>query len=110
MDFDTHIVQPHKWALTRQYLSLRFPIKQDPNIETSYKFEIPLVARLAIILSNKQITKVLIRLRECAGWSAPLMFANTEDRFSWLIRLRHVLLGVTIPSICEPVNEIVLHF
>ena len=29
-----------------------------------------------MILSNKQITKALIRLRKCAGWSAPLLFAN----------------------------------
>ena len=29
-----------------------------------------------MILSNKRITKVLIRLRICAGWSAALMFAN----------------------------------
>ena len=27
-------------------------------------------------LSNNQITKALIRLRGCAGWSAPLLFAN----------------------------------
>ena len=25
---------------------------------------------------------MLIRLRGCTGWSAPLLFANTEDRFS----------------------------
>ena len=24
----------------------------------------------------------LIRLRGCAGWSAPVLFANPEDRFS----------------------------
>ena len=30
---------------------------------------------------TKQITKVLIRLRICAGWSALLFFANPEDRF-----------------------------
>ena len=35
-----------------------------------------------MILSNKQIIKALIRLCRCAGWSAPLLFANTEDRFS----------------------------
>ena len=29
-----------------------------------------------MILSSKQITKALISLRECAGWSAPLLFAN----------------------------------
>ena len=29
-----------------------------------------------MILSKKRITKALIRLRGCAGWSAPLLFAN----------------------------------
>ena len=29
-------------------------------------------------LSNKQIIMVLIRLRGCAGWSAPLLFANPQ--------------------------------
>ena len=35
-----------------------------------------------MILSNKRMTKVLIRLHECAGWSVSLLFANTEDGFS----------------------------
>ena len=35
-----------------------------------------------MILFNKQIKKVLIRLCGCPGWSAPLLFTNTEDRFS----------------------------
>ena len=29
-----------------------------------------------MILSNKRITKALIRLRGWAGWSAPVLFAN----------------------------------
>ena len=39
--------------------------------------EISLVACLDMILSNKQITKALMGLRRCAGWSAPLVFAKT---------------------------------
>ena len=35
-----------------------------------------------MILSKKRITKVLISLGLCAGWSAPLLFAHPEDRFS----------------------------
>ena len=35
-----------------------------------------------MMLSNKRITKALIRLRGCAGWYAPLLFAYPEDRFS----------------------------
>ena len=33
-----------------------------------------------MILSNKGITKALIRIP--AGWSVPLLFTNPEDRFS----------------------------
>ena len=44
--------------------------------ETSYKIKISLVASLDMIVSKKQITKALICLRGCAGWSAPLLFAN----------------------------------
>ena len=35
-----------------------------------------------MILTSKRITKALISLRVCAGWSAPLLLANPEDRFS----------------------------
>ena len=35
-----------------------------------------------MILPKKRITKALIRLHGYAGWSAPLLFANPEDRFS----------------------------
>ena len=34
-----------------------------------------------MIISNKRIIKALIRLRICAGWSAPLLFANPRIRF-----------------------------
>ena len=34
------------------------------------------------ILSRQRTTKVLIRLRGCAGWSAPLLFADGINRFS----------------------------
>ena len=44
--------------------------------ETSQKVEISLEACLHIILANKPITKALIRLRICAGLSAPLLFAT----------------------------------
>ena len=30
----------------------------------------------------RMTTKVLISLRECAGWSAPLLFAYGKNRFS----------------------------
>ena len=50
--------------------------------ETSQKVEISLEASLNLILSIKRITQALIRLRRCAGWSAPVLFENPEDRFS----------------------------
>ena len=39
---------------------------------------IKLVSSLDMILHNKRITKALIRLRICSGWSAPLLFANHQ--------------------------------
>ena len=51
---------------------------------TSWNIEISLIASLDMILSRKRITKALIRLRGCAGWSAPLLFAQPDDRFSRL--------------------------
>ena len=43
--------------------------------ETSWSLEISAIESRDIILSKQRITKALIRLRECAGWSAPLLFA-----------------------------------
>ena len=37
---------------------------------------------LDMVCSKKRITKALISLGGCPGWSAPLLFANTKDRFS----------------------------
>ena len=51
-------------------------------IGTSYKIEISFVASLDMMLANKRITKALIRLCKGAGWSATLLFASPEDRFS----------------------------
>ena len=44
--------------------------------QASYKIEISPVASLQMILSKKRITNALIRLRGCAGWSVPVLFAN----------------------------------
>ena len=49
--------------------------------ETSY-VENLLEESLDMVCSKMRITKALISLRGCAGWSAPLLFANSEDRFS----------------------------
>ena len=50
--------------------------------QTGYEIEILLVASLHTILSTKRVTKALIRLRGCAGWSAPVLFVTPENRFS----------------------------
>ena len=44
--------------------------------QTIKNFEISLVASIDMILSKKGRTKALIRLCVCAGWSAPVLFAN----------------------------------
>ena len=46
--------------------------------ETSQKSEISYVGSLHTVLSKKQTTKALIRLRGCAGWSASVLFANSR--------------------------------
>ena len=48
-----------------------------------------------MLVSNKQITKALIRLRGCAGWSVPVLFANLPKTCflpSWPILWGHMLL------------------
>ena len=42
------------------------------------EIEISQISSLDMILSNKPITKARIRLRGCAGWSAPLLFATSR--------------------------------
>ena len=50
--------------------------------ETSYGLEISVIASRGVTLSNQRTRKALIRLRGCAGWSAPLLFAYGINRFS----------------------------
>ena len=52
--------------------------------EACWKFETLDLASIRIILSKQRTIKVLIRLRWCAGWSAPLLFANGITHvFAW---------------------------
>ena len=69
--------------------------------ETSLKIEISPAASLHMILSKKQNKKALIRLRGCAGWSAPVLFTNPEDRVSRVEA--HIIAVFMIPAI---VNEL----
>ena len=51
-------------------------------VGTSWRLEISDIETTDIILYEQRIIKVLIRLRGCAGWSAPLLFAYGINRFS----------------------------
>ena len=50
--------------------------------ETSWGLEVLAIAGRGIILFRQRTAKVLIRLRGCAGWSAPLLFAYGINTFS----------------------------
>ena len=45
-------------------------------------------------LSNERKTNVLIRLRGCAGWSAPLLFTSPEDKYTDVILVPSVNVSV----------------
>ena len=49
--------------------------------EARQRLEISTIKTRGIIPSRQRTTKALIRLRGCAGWSAPLLFAYGKSRF-----------------------------
>ena len=78
-----------KWATSRENLSsgifnqVRFKSACSAT-EASENLETLDIASIHIILSKQRTTKVLIRLRGCAGWSAPLLFAYViRHSFAW---------------------------
>ena len=75
-------------ALTRENLSSGFSTKLDSNQPAQLqRIEILLEASPDMLLSNKWITKVLIKLRGCTGWSAPLLFTNSTTVVCFLRRV-----------------------
>ena len=65
--------------------------------------------------------KALIRLSGCAGWSAPFLFANPEDRFSRAVaqlfsfsfkvhKSQHTLENVLYDYICRHNQHLVATF
>ena len=78
------------WASSREKFKtclrgLRPEVSHKPACtatEARWSPEILETASRGIMLSRQQTTKVLIRLRECAGWSVPLLFAYNTNRFS----------------------------
>ena len=74
------------WATTRQNVSsdqVRLKLACSA-IKASYSLEILAIESTDIILSKQRTRKALIRLRQCTGWSAPLLFAyDIRHIFSW---------------------------
>ena len=59
---------------------------EDPKMtcsvsETVYIFEMFNKAGLEIMLFNQRITKELVRMHRCAGWSGPLLFVYISEVF-----------------------------
>ena len=77
--------------------------------ETSWKIEISSVARLHMILSEKRITKALIRLCGCAGWSATVLFANPRRQVFSHRGPYKVLQCQYQPRIIIPTNFVYIH-
>ena len=70
------------WASLRQNLSLGFPLKGVSNQSPQLQRLARKLKFLHMILFKKLMTKALIRLRRCAGWSAPVLFANPGRQVS----------------------------
>ena len=58
------------------------PVKTQTGLISWWGLEIPAVTSRGI-LSRQRTTRVLISLRGCAGWSAPLLFISHKQVFSW---------------------------
>ena len=67
------------WASLRENLFLGSPTKCD-STQSTWLQRLARKSKfcLNMVLSKQRITKVLIRLRGCAGWSAPVLFANPQ--------------------------------
>ena len=63
-----------------------------------------------MILSRMRITKALIRSFWCTGWSAPLLFANTEDMIDNCFLALRPILGIFDGGNYEPAHEIFVPF
>ena len=74
-----------KWATTRHIVSSGVSDTNRPaQPQKLASLEISAIESKDIILSKQRTTKALIRLRGCAGWSAPLLFAyDIRHIFSW---------------------------
>ena len=64
-------LEPHLKLFPTKRVSNQFPQLQ--RLARLLKFHLK---QVYMFLSKKRMTKALIRLRGCAGWSAPVLFAN----------------------------------
>ena len=73
------------WASPRQNLSSGFPSKlgsnQSPKLQRLARKLKFACGKFGHNIFNKRITKALIILCGCAGWSAPLLFATPRRQF-----------------------------
>ena len=71
-------------------VSVKQVSNQSPHLQRqAKKLKILPIASLHMILLKKRITKALIRLRGCAGWSASGLFANPQRQVSRV--LAHII-------------------
>ena len=79
----------YTWATTWQNVSLGVSNQARHKAacaatDASYSLEISAIESRDIILPKQRTTKALTRLRGCAGWSVPLLFAyDIRHIFSW---------------------------
>ena len=97
------------WATTRQNVSSGVSDQAKYKLayaatKASLSLEISAIESRDIILSKQRTTKALIRLRRCAGWSAPLLVASDKRHiFSWLgsfVFVRGVYMDICLFSKC----------
>ena len=74
------------WAMSweNMFSGVSDQVRLKPACSASMKLEILVTETRDITLSRQRTTKALIRLRRCAGWSVPLLFAyDIRHVFSW---------------------------
>ena len=97
--FHTGLTDPllQLWATRKPVFLVFDQVRLKPacaTTEASWSLESLVLASIFIILSRQRKTKALIRLRGCAGWSAPLLFAYDINTFSH--EFAHILLQCKI--------------
>ena len=92
-----HCNNMYIWATSRENLSSGLRPGKTWTSLLSQGLETLNIANIDTILSKLWPTKALIRLRGCAGWSAPLLFAYGKNSFSH--DMAHLYQGIRKPAI-----------